>query len=99
LDISIEDIKERLLTRVNCSKCKMIFNTKTAKPKVEGFCDFCGEILDIRLDDSLNIITKRYEIYLENTNALISFYSDVLIKIQANQNEDSILSDILDKIR
>ena len=51
----------------------MLFNT----PKVEGIDDISGEPLVQRDDDKEETIKKRLEVYHEQTELLIGYYSDL----------------------
>lgn len=59
-------------------------------PKVEGKCDACGNILEIRKDDTEEVIKYRFQEYENKTvplleryiHFMINFYIIILIDIQ-----------------
>ncbi|MFH0832971.1 MAG: adenylate kinase [Candidatus Aenigmatarchaeota archaeon] len=78
---------ERLSTRITCSKCKTIYNTKTLKPKKAGICDKCGGELIQRDDETHEGVKKRLEEYYKNTSPLIDFYKKkgLVVDIECTQ--------------
>lgn len=68
-------IIDRLSNRRVCRSCGHIFNIKYLQPKVEGKCDDCGGELYTRDDDKLESITNRLNVYTEQTEPLIEFYT------------------------
>lgn len=84
LDIDEDTAKKRMLGRMNCLKCNVIYNKyyDKAKPKVEGKCDICNSELDVRVDDTEEAFTKRFQIYLNNTKPVLDYYKEKgLLKI------------------
>jgi adenylate kinase len=84
LEISIPDEEsiKRISGRRLCSKCKAGFNVLTSpKPKVESVCDFCGENLISRADDTEESVKKRLETYHRETKPVLEFYGDKVSKV------------------
>ena len=73
--IADEIVVRRLSTRRICKTCGAIFNTVALPPKTEGICDNCGSELFQRDDDKQESIVHRMEVYREQTEPLIDFYS------------------------
>ena len=73
INIDKETGLKRILGRVECPKCKKNYNTLTgfAKPKIDGICDNCGETLMSRVDDTKEAYEKRYDVYMNETSAVI----------------------------
>lgn len=73
INIDKETGLKRILGRVECPKCKKNYNTLTgfAKPKIDGICDNCGETLISRVDDTKEAYEKRYDVYMNETSAVI----------------------------
>ena len=63
-----------------CVKCGATYHVVFAAPKTEGVCDTCGEELVLRDDDKPETVQKRLNVYHEQTQPLIDFYTakDVL---------------------
>ena len=77
IDVNDEEIIKRLSgRRVHLESGRtyhVLFNT----PKVEGIDDISGEPLVQRDDDKEETIKKRLEVYHEQTELLIGYYSDL----------------------
>lgn len=76
LDVDKEELKNRVVTRLVCPKCKKSYSTrnKDSFPKEEGLCDNCKEELIQRADDSEEVFNSRYEEYLTKTSPLVDYY-------------------------
>jgi len=76
LELSIDDaeIIARLSGRRTCRNCSASFHTIYEKPAVDGVCDKCQGELYQREDDSETVITRRLEVYAEQTKPIIAFY-------------------------
>ncbi len=76
LELALEDseIIARLSGRRTCKDCGASFHMIYEKPTHEGICDKCQGTLLQREDDSETVITRRIEVYAEQTKPIISFY-------------------------
>ena len=76
LDVPDDEIIKRVVNRLICTNksCGAIYNKETKPPKQEGICDICGSELKKRKDDNVETVTKRLEIYHQNSKELIDFY-------------------------
>ncbi len=76
LDVPDDEIIRRVVNRLICTNksCGAIYNKETKPPKEEGICDVCGSKLKKRDDDNKETVTKRLEIYRQNSKDLIDFY-------------------------
>jgi adenylate kinase len=76
LELSIDnsEIIRRLSGRRTCRNCSATFHKDFEKPKVEGICDKCNGELYQREDDKEEVITRRLEIYAQQTEPIISYY-------------------------
>lgn len=101
LDISDEEVIERLSGRRVCSKCGHSFHIKFMKPKTEGLCDSCGSSLITREDDKREAIEKRLKTYAEQTYPLIKYYREkgLLVDIDARPSTAEILKDFQTKFK
>ncbi|MCR4782390.1 MAG: adenylate kinase [Lachnospiraceae bacterium] len=104
LEISDEDIVERMSGRRSCPKCKRIYHTVTPslKPKTDGICDDDGETLVQREDDKPEVVLKRLSVYHEQTEPLVDYYRNlgVLDSVSgknAIDEEFDLITKILDK--
>ena len=83
-----ETIIQRLSGRRTCKVCGAIFHIENIPPKVEGVCDKCEGELFQRDDDKPEAITKRLEVYRDQTAPLIDYYKsrNLLVDVDANAN-------------
>lgn len=95
LEISDDDVIERLSGRRICSKCGHSFHIKFKKPAKDGICDECGNTLICRDDDKKEAIEKRLKAYVLQTQPLIQYYQDkaLLKNIDASPSTEEILKD------
>ncbi len=82
---------ERLTGRRSCQNGH-VFHIVFNPPKVEGICDVDGSELYQREDDTVETVSRRIRVYLEQTSPLIDYYrqQDVLIEIDGNQPIDMV---------
>lgn len=85
-------IIERLSGRRVCRGCRVNYHLKNMPPKVDNICDICGEELYQRDDDSVSTITKRIQVYEEQTASLIGYYKikGVLREISGDFDADKV---------
>ena len=78
LELSIDnsEIVKRLSGRRTCRNCSATFHKDFEKPKVDGVCDKCSGELYQREDDKEEVITRRLEIYAQQTEPIISYYKN-----------------------
>ncbi len=77
LDTPEELLMERMVGRLYCTECGATYHTTYKKPKQGNTCDLDGSNLIQRDDDKLEVITKRLEVYKQQTMVLTSYYSSV----------------------
>ncbi|MDA8113791.1 adenylate kinase [Acidithiobacillus sp.] len=76
INLSDEEIVERLSGRRVCSKCGAIYHIRYHAPAVNEVCDICGGVLLQREDDQPAVIRKRLAVYQAETAPLIAYYHD-----------------------
>lgn len=74
LDLSNDDIIDRISKRRVCPNCKETYSLDYKKPKQDGICDVCGHELIQRDDDKEETVRKRLEVYEQATGGLINYY-------------------------
>ena len=74
IDMSDEEIINRLSGRLICSKCQTPYHKTNNPPKKEGICDKCGGELITRPDDNPETVRNRLKVYHESTFPLVEFY-------------------------
>lgn len=75
VDVPDENIVQRMGGRRACLSCGGTYHVEYLKPKKEGVCDRCGQELVLREDDKPETVMKRLNVYHEQTQPLIDFYS------------------------
>ena len=87
----------RMGGRRACVKCGATYHVVFAAPKTEGVCDTCGEDLVLRDDDKPETVQKRLNVYHEQTQPLIDYYTGqgVLKTVDGTKNLDEVFGDIV----
>lgn len=95
LNVPRDVILDRLTTRRTCEDCGEIYNVKSNPPKVEGVCDKCGGNVVQRADETEEAISKRLDVFNEQTAPLVGFYTgeDMLIDVNATSS-DAVVAEI-----
>ena len=77
LELVVEDdeVIRRLSGRRTCRGCGKIWHVEFDPTTVDGVCDRCDGQLFQRDDDKPETIAKRLEVYHEQTEPLVDFYS------------------------
>jgi adenylate kinase len=75
VDVPDENIINRMSGRRACVGCGATYHLVYAPTKVEGICDACGKELILRDDDKPETVKKRLDVYHDQTQPLIDFYS------------------------
>ncbi|MBQ9790871.1 MAG: nucleoside monophosphate kinase [Clostridia bacterium] len=88
IEIGLDVILERLLGRRVCPKCKYIYNTSWGGDSVH--CAKCGAEYITRSDDNEETITKRYNLFVEETEPVIDHYKKLgkVIEIKSSESEE-----------
>jgi adenylate kinase len=97
IEVSKEELVDRAVGRRVCKDCGATYHIKFNPSKVEGKCDVCGGELHQRKDDTVETVTKRIGVYLEQTEPLINYYDkkEILININGKQDIDKVFQDIV----
>ena len=89
LNVPRDVILDRLTTRRTCVDCGAIYNVKSNPPKEEGKCDACGGAVVQRDDETEEAISKRLDVFNEQTAPLVGFYQGegMLLDIEATSSD------------
>jgi adenylate kinase len=97
--ISVPDqvLVERLSGRWSCRAAGHIYHEKNNPPKVPGKCDVDGSELYQREDDKPETVTRRIQVYNQQTAPLIEYYKQrgLLVEINGTQEIDDVSSQLL----
>ena len=98
LDIQASNdiLMERAVGRRLCPKCGMSFHVKYNPPRTEGICDCCGSELIQRADDRAETVSKRLQVYADQTSPLVEYYKGTgkLAEIEGSRTVPEIFEDI-----
>jgi adenylate kinase len=100
LEVSREELIDRLTGRRVCSECGTNFHVEFDQPEEEGVCDDCGGDLIQRDDDNRESVENRLDVFDENTQPVIDHYrdDDGFVAIDGEQAPDGVWADIQDAI-
>lgn len=76
VEVPDENIVARMSGRRACVSCGATYHIVHIPTKVEGICDVCGEKLILREDDKPETVQKRLNVYHEQTQPLIDYYTE-----------------------
>ena len=81
IDVNVpdENIVNRMGGRRACVGCGATYHLVYAPTKTEGICDVCGKELILRDDDKPETVQKRLNVYHEQTQPLIDYYTKAVI--------------------
>ena len=97
VDVPDSNIVNRMSGRRACLKCGATYHVVHAAPKVEGVCDTCGEKLVLRDDDQPETVQKRLNVYHEQTQPLIDYYTKegILKSVDGTKDLEEVFADIV----
>ncbi len=81
IELDLDEIVKRLVSRRNCPKCGEIDNTN--HEGYNGLCRKCQTPLFQRDDDKPDAIKARLEVYKQNITPLINFYGDKVFVVSS----------------
>ena len=99
--INIEVDKNILVSRAVgrriCKSCGATYHVEFNPPKIEGVCNVCQGELYQRADDNEETVSKRIQVYLDETRPLADYYAKVgiLSNINGQQSIDEVFGDIV----
>ncbi len=99
-DVSDEILIQRLTGRRTCPECGATYHLENNPPKKEGICDKCGSELIQRVDDSIETVKNRIEVYNNQTSVLIDYYSKkgILKSIDGTKKPDEVYKEFENKL-
>jgi adenylate kinase len=96
LGVPDEFLIERITGRRTCPACGRVYHTKFHRPAVEGVCDFDGELLVQRKDDTAEVVRQRLQAYHAQTEPLEQYYRDrdLLMEVDGTQEIDAVFENL-----
>lgn len=101
IEVRKELLIERAVGRRVCKDCGQTYHMTFNRPAVEGVCDNCkGELLQ-RKDDTEETVTKRINVYQEQTEPLIEYYTNkgIIVNIDGEKPIAEVGKNIVAKLR
>lgn len=97
VDVPDENIIRRMGGRRACLACGATYHIEHVPPKKEGICDKCGQELVLRDDDKPETVTNRLQVYKEQTQPLIDFYTErgVLHNVDGTKDMNEVFEAIV----
>ena len=96
VEVPDENIVNRMSGRRACVSCGATYHIVYAPTKVENVCDHCGGNLILRDDDKPETVQKRLNVYHDQTQPLIDYYTKKNILVEVDGTVD--LKDVFDAI-
>lgn len=97
VDVPDENIINRMSGRRACVQCGATYHLVYAPTKAEGVCDVCGDRLVLRDDDKPETVKKRLNVYHEQTQPLIDYYTSVQVlkRVDGTQDMEDVFAAIV----
>ncbi|MGI6006397.1 MAG: adenylate kinase [Ruminococcus sp.] len=96
VEVPDENIIHRMGGRRACLACGATYHVENIPPKKEGICDVCGAKLVLRDDDKPETVKKRLDVYHDQTQPLIEYYTNanVLVEVDGTMAMDDVFAAI-----
>lgn len=96
IEVDKNKLVERAVGRRICRDCGATYHISFNPSKTEGRCDVCEGELYQRADDVEETVEKRIQVYLDETQPLIDYYtkSGAIVTIDGDQDITKVFEDI-----
>lgn len=97
VEVPDENIVNRMSGRRACLNCGATYHVEYAPTKVENICDTCQGELILRDDDKPETVQKRLNVYHEQTQPLIDYYTrkNILVEVDGTVDIDDVFTAIV----
>ncbi len=97
VEVPDENIINRMSGRRACVGCGATYHIKYNAPKTEGKCDTCGADLILRDDDKPETVINRLNVYHEQTQPLIDYYTNkgIIAEVDGTQDMNDVFNAIV----
>lgn len=98
VEVPDEVIIRRMEGRRACSGCGATYHLEYNPTKVEGVCDRCQGELILRDDDKPETVKKRLDVYHDQTQPLIDYYTKagILLEVDGTQEINSVFQSVIE---
>ena len=100
IEVDKNILVERAVGRRICKSCGATYHVEFNPPKTEGVCNVCGGELYQRQDDTEETVSKRIQVYLDETKPLADYYANegIISNINGQQSIDEVFEDIVNAL-
>ncbi len=100
IEVDKSILVERAVGRRICKSCGATFHIEFNPPKENGVCDVCSGELYQRADDTEETVSKRIQVYLDETKPLVNYYTSqgIIANINGQQSIEKVFEDIVDAL-
>ena len=97
VDVPDENIVSRMSGRRACTGCGATYHIVYNPSKKGECCEVCGEKLILRDDDKPETVQKRLNVYHEQTQPLIDYYTkqSILCTVDGTQDMNDVFAEIV----
>ena len=97
VDVPEENIVSRMSGRRACTGCGATYHIVYNPSKKGDCCEVCGEKLILRDDDKPETVQKRLNVYHEQTQPLIDYYTkqSILCTVDGTQDMNDVFAEIV----
>ena len=98
VEVPDANIVNRMGGRRACVGCGATYHLEFAPTKVEGVCDNCQGELILREDDKPETVQKRLNVYHEQTQPLIDYYTakEIMVEVDGTVDINDVFQAIVD---
>ena len=100
IEVDKNILVERAVGRRICKSCGATYHVEFNPPKTEGVCNVCGGELYQRQDDTEETVSKRIQVYLDETKPLADYYVNEgrISNFNGQQSKDKVFADIVNAL-
>lgn len=97
VEVPDQNIVNRMSGRRACVNCGATYHVVYAPTEVENICDVCQGELILRDDDKPETVQKRLNVYHEQTQPLIDYYTkkNILVEVDGTVDIDDVFAAIV----
>lgn len=97
IEVDKDILVSRAVGRRICKNCGATYHVEFNPPKIEGICNICNNELYQRADDNEETVSKRIQVYLDETKPLVDYYTKqgIIANINGQQSIDKVFEDIV----
>lgn len=97
IEVDKNILVSRAVGRRICKSCGATYHVEFNAPKTEGVCNVCQGELYQRADDTEETVSKRIQVYLDETKPLADYYTKqgIIADINGQQSIDKVFEDIV----